>query len=165
LYAADIRWWRQHEGCPGFAGEKWITRVKRFGSETEKSVNQFGLNVIDGERVSKFSNDPSKIYLGDPGSGNSGLQACNLSVLFGATKILLCGFDMKEVDGKKHFFGDHPKNLNPRQNFNGWVKAFENAAKTLPKGIEIINTTRGSALTCFPFVELEEALQDARRAA
>jgi hypothetical protein len=25
LYAADAQWWTLHNGCPEFAGEKWIT--------------------------------------------------------------------------------------------------------------------------------------------
>lgn len=165
LYAADRQWWKVHEGAPGFVGERWITRVGKFSEQTKEIVAKYGLNIINGVRESKFSTDPSHIYLGRQGTGNSGFQAVNLAHLFGARRIILCGFDMRVVGGLKHFFGSHPKSLNPNQSFNAWVQSFAEAAQNMPDGLEIINATPGSALKCFPFMDLQEAVKDARRAA
>jgi len=32
----------------------------------------------------------------------------NLAVQLGAARILLLGYDMRAVDGKTHWFGEHP---------------------------------------------------------
>jgi hypothetical protein len=44
------------------------------------------------------------------------------------------------------------------QELSRWIRNFERAAKLLPEGIRIINATPDSALTCFPTMPLEEAL-------
>ena len=165
LYAADSQWWKVHEGCPGFVGERWMTYVGKLGESRKVLAAQHKINIILGVRESRFSTDPSRICLGKPGSGNSGFQAVNLAGLFGVKRIVLCGFDMRAVDGRQHFFGSHPKSLNPNQNFLAWVASFREAIQTKRQDLEIINATPGSALSFLPFMDLQEALQDARRAA
>jgi hypothetical protein len=159
LYAADRRWWEAHHGCPSFTGEKWMPKSSAFNTSAKLLAKKYGINVIPGEWRSGFSRNPTHIHFGNHGQGNSGFQAVNLAILLGATRIILCGFDMREVDGRKHFFGSHPRGLNPNQNFSGWRKGFADAAKALPSGVEIINATPGSALTCFPFMDLQEAIE------
>lgn len=86
-------------------------------------------------------------------NGNSGAQAVNLATLFGAKRILLVGFDMREVDGLAHWFGQHPQGtgLVQRQLFEEWLHKWEPmAADAKARGIVIVNCTPGSALRCVP---------------
>lgn len=78
----------------------------------------------------------------------------------GAKRVILLGYDMA-AHGKKHFFGDHPSGLaNPTEHlFDAWRKNFETTLPDLARaGVEVINCTPGSALTCFPMKRLEEVL-------
>lgn len=97
-----------------------------------------------------ISLDPLYIHQG----GNSGFQALNLAVHWGAKKIELHGFDMRRVGNKQHWFGDHPKELVRDLNFERCIRAFEEAAPQLRElGVEVVNHTPGSAIRCFPCVE------------
>lgn len=160
MYSCDARWWRVHKGCPDFKGEKW-TSYHHGRRDQLDAAKQYGLRVVLGEHKDGFSVKPKSIHYGK----NSGYQAVNLAILFGATRILLLGFDMRESGGKRHFFGEHPKALNRNSNYKSWVTVFGYAADLLPSHIRIINCTPGSALKCFPRMDLEEALKDARLAA
>lgn len=94
------------------------------------------------------------------GGGNSGFQALNLAVQFGAAKIVLIGFDMDDAGGK-HWYGRNgwPMSNNPdRSCFRRWIAAFEKAAPVLAhRGIQVFNASPNSALRCFPLVDLEQA--------
>lgn len=159
LYACDERWWDVHRGCPDFKGEKWSSHNDDKGGNNHKIAagERYGLNLVRGVDREGFSFDPSAIHYGS----NSGFQAINLAILFGAKQIFLVGFDMKAASDKTHFFGDHPPGLTHNRNYERFIPNFERAAKLLPPEIEIINCTPGSALRCFPMSELPDALSRA----
>ncbi len=116
--------------------------AERFKLHRWKGVNKEGL----GEDF---------IYL----NGNSGAQAINLAYLFGARKILLLGFTMREIDGKKHFHGDHEAPLVQKQLFGEWMHKMARVAHDAERlGCEIINCDPLSAMTCFPIGKLEDHL-------
>ncbi len=164
LYACDARWWDVHGGCPEFPGEKWsshgVSGRIRHNDKTEVA-RKYGLTLVAGRDQAGFSFEPGVIHYGS----SSGFQAVNLALLMGARRIVLVGFDMRVVPVEdrgvtkqmRHFFGDHPAPLRNAASYRNFIKPFEVAAKTLPKGIQILNATPGSALTCFPMVSLHEA--------
>lgn len=157
LYAGDGAWWQVHEGAPGFAGEKWSSHGDASHNDKRAVAALYGLNLVRGVDAVGFSLDPSLIHYGE----NSGYQAINLAVhkLGARGTILLIGFDMRMVDGRRHFFGEHPAPL--RQTVHGyriWPKHFARAAAALPPELKIINCTPQSALTCFPMMDLADAL-------
>jgi hypothetical protein len=95
--------------------------------------------------------------------GNSGFQAINLAVQFGCAKIVLVGFDMHDRDGL-HWHGEHDGGLNnpTGKSLARWRAALDAQAETLRRlGVTVLNASQGSALTAFPKVPLDEALQDA----
>lgn len=95
-------------------------------------------------------------------NGNSGAQAISVAAAFGAKRILLLGFDMRNdpKTGAAHWFGQHPKNLVTVQLFEEWLHKFEFIAKDAKAlGVEIINCTPGSALEVFPRANISEALK------
>jgi hypothetical protein len=90
-------------------------------------------------------------------NGNSGAQAINLAVLFGARRLVLVGFDMRDAaDGTRHWFGKHVGGMERRGQYSGWVKAFDRIAADLKAwGIEAVNCSPVSALHQFPKTTLE----------
>lgn len=137
---------------PAFAGERWT----QHRAKGDKAAARWGLRLVRSEhRGQGLSFDPAFVRTGM----NSGFQALNLAVLFGCTRILLLGFDMQKTGGRSHWFGDHPGKLNRTSPFPEFRKAFEAAAPQLAAaGIEVINCSRETALTCFPRQPIEAAL-------
>lgn len=86
--------------------------------------------------------------------GNSGFQALNLAINWGAKRILLVGYDMTLENGE-HWHGQHPKGLNnPRQ---ATVRRWLSADWSTPSGVEVINCNVVSALNAYPKMSFEDA--------
>ena len=152
LYGCDARWWEKHKHCEEFLGEKWSSHNNQENADDKiETAEKYGLNLVKGEPGAGFSTDPSRIYYGD----NSGFQAINLAILFGSPYIVMVGFDMRHVDGKSHFFGDHT-GLFQRREYESFAKKLEHAPP--PEGVTIINATPGSAVTCYPMMGFDEAI-------
>jgi len=98
---------------------------------------------------------------------NSGYAATHLAIHLGAARIVLCGFDMRTVGDRAHWFGDHHWRGPHRTDYSIFLYHFRNAAKEFSSRATVVNATPGSALTCFPMADLEAALygmQDVREA-
>jgi hypothetical protein len=147
LYAADVKWWVHHkEAALTFTGEK----------ATIRSVLPFP-EVLSLELSINLPYDPRPTHL--VSGGNGGYQAVHIAAQRGARRILLCGFDMREVGGKKHWFGDHPDKLNSKQTYRNWINNFAAFAPVLRDlGIDVVNCTPGSALTSFRKAKLEDCI-------
>jgi len=152
LYACDAAWWTLYDGTD-FVGDKWSSHHPN-GNDKVDIAKRYGLQLVLGKTEKRFSVDPACIHYG----GNSGFQAVNLAILLGARRIVLVGFDMHAAGGKPHFFGEHPPRLRRSTNYERFVPAFAEAAKAMPTGVTIINSTPGSALRCFPMMPLDAAL-------
>jgi len=92
---------------------------------------------------------------------NSGYQALNLAIHFGARKIILLGYDMQcGPNGQTHWFGSHPGALEKGAGL--YPRFVQNFRTTLPdlerNGITVVNCSRSTALDCFPKIPLVEAL-------
>lgn len=102
-----------------------------------------------------LSREPDTINSG----GNSGFQAIHLAATFGATRIILLGFDMQRTGGKEHWHGKHEGKLPNGVGFASWMKALGALAIDLRQaGVDVINCTRVTALRCFRQASLEETL-------
>lgn len=129
LVSTDEAWWNAHPEAQGFAGARYT------GAPLHRPIRGV-------ERLPTATTGT-----------NSGLLGCHAAYAMGATRLLLCGFDMRG----DHFFGRHPaplKNTTPdrfvalRKQFSFWA----------PRGLEIVNCTPGSALRIYPQLPLEIAL-------
>lgn len=158
LYACDTAWWNAHNGCPEFAGERWSCH----GVSTEKGqpendkmpvANRYGLRLCGGRLDVGFSRNPGHVHYGNL----SGFQAINFAILRGVIEGLLVGFDMHDRNGR-HFFGPHPRPLSNAFNFERNVSVFNDAARSMPPGVEIKNCTPGSAIKCFGEYDLATEL-------
>jgi hypothetical protein len=149
LYAADYRWWCEWQ-APRFYGVKVsIEQHQRVVWPEDIHV----LRNLDQGVPEGLSLDPKGLKTGS----NSGYQALNLAVLTGAKRIVLLGYDYK-MNGKAHFFGDHPVPTN-ENHLVGYAKKFstiENELKRL--GVEVLNCSPDTALRQFPRVSLESIL-------
>jgi hypothetical protein len=155
VYACDAQWWEIHRRNV-LSGECWTSHGLSPKNDKRAIVDRLGLHIIAGEDRPGFSLDASRIHY----ASNSGFQALNLAILFGADPIVLVGFDMRQVDGKTHFFGEHKAPLRGHAQFGSWCAKFGKAAEMLGGSPRIINATPGSALTCFPMMPLAEALNE-----
>lgn len=147
LYSADGKWWMYHrEKALKFSGLKVTIRNTLAFDE-----------VMFLEYSSQAPFDPRPTHL--VSGGNSGYQAVHLAAHYGAKRILLCGFDMRQVEKKKHWFGSHPERLDSPQNYRRWITNFECLHTALKqRGLEVINCTPKSGLSSIPFMPLQEAV-------
>lgn len=91
----------------------------------------------------------------------SGHTAVSLAIAMGANRVVLLGYDMQIVAGREHCHDEYtgPRDLSLydsegyKKGFFGWNEAARNS------GVQILNATHGSAVTEFPFVELDEVLK------
>ncbi len=150
LYACDATWWNQYAGVPHFEGLKY--------TQDDCALVYPTVTYIKSKVAAGLSFDRSIIHQGS----NSGYQAINLAVHFGATRIILLGYDMQNgPEGQIHHHGDHPKGLNNPSGglFTAWLENYVTMVPDLKRaGIDVINCTPGSALKCFPAAKLEEVL-------
>jgi hypothetical protein len=140
---------RAYNGAKHFAGLK-ITASRTEGN---KYPNWKLIRVRKG--IDHFLFD----RFGETGwSGNGGFHAANLSIQFGATSIILLGFDMS-IDNGYHWHGRHQNGLNnPRQaTVDKWRISFDAQRPLLDRmGVEVVIGTPHSRLTAFrklPFLE------------
>jgi len=146
LFATDAVWWRYY---------------------TSK------INWYQGHRVSRSFRGPHVEQWRNKNwprtGGNSGHMAIQYSVDQGAKHIALLGFDQARTGGKSHCHADHPlKTLEGARtnmaNANGvgaWPRLMDKTAVDLQRrGVEVVNLSRQTALTCFPRLTVEQFLED-----
>lgn len=153
VYGCDGPWWLNKGGLPGFKGTK-------LAHDTGVCARYKDINKVEVR-------DHNRMLFDEPGvigsGGNSGFQAINIAGQFGATRILLLGFDMHAADGV-HWYGRNVgKNMgNPKDhNYVRWRDALNKQASVLRSlGIEVINGSPNSALVCFARKSVDATLRD-----
>ena len=143
--------------------DKWTTHP------TLKEKRPEGLRWIEGRWEPGLSTDPDYICY----HHGSGPQILNLAfVRYNIRRFILIGFDMRypgkvtqsRYTGKRHFFGEDALTQRhfPRTGPDGELTGLIDEMATIKPdayGIEIYNCTLGSAMTCFPMMPLEQALE------
>jgi hypothetical protein len=152
LYGCNNTWWQLHNNCERFMGERWAPHHggKQLACNQLK-LRESGIKLVELMPGDKFSMDPGVIMSGS----HSGFQATNLAISFGVTHIALVGHDLRNVDGKIHFFGEH-KGLHNNDDWSRFIPIWRRGAKSLPDHISIVNCTPGSAIDAFPMGDLRE---------
>ena len=148
LYACDYLWLKHHkaEFMPRFNGRVW--------TQDRAAAEQFHFKYVRHAARDGLGRG-NTLHVG----GNSGHGAINLAYLFGARRILLIGYDMREIGGRKHWHPDHPSPCVQKQQFGEWIHKFRKLADDLKAAkCEVINCTPNSALQCFPMGDLATEL-------
>jgi hypothetical protein len=154
VYGCDGPWWRDVRGLPQFKGLKLCYDTV--------ACDEYGLRRV--EIPDKLSNKLLFGAIGKVGAaGNSGFQALNLAVQFGARKILLVGVDVHGRGGE-HWYGRNGWSFanNPTEdNYRRWRAAFNAAAVDLAQcNVEVLNASPASDLTAFRKVSIAAALEE-----
>jgi hypothetical protein len=135
----------------GFKGECWTV--------SEGARERFGLNWVFGRDQPGLSSQPDSIHTGK----SSGYQAIGLSYIFGASRIILLGYDCQDSGGRRHWHGDHPPGLanGGEGRYGKWAREFARLAVGLAgTQCKVLNASRRTALRCFQRVTLETALYE-----
>lgn len=134
LYGFDANWWKhyRHEVAT-FAGEKL---------SASSLADKYGAHrVVLGYR-------------------NSGACAIALAMSRGAARVVLLAYDAMFAGTRRHWHADHPAGMENAGTMADWPRQFGMVAKAARrKGVEIVNASRRTRLTCFPRMALEDALQ------
>lgn len=147
-YSSDHDWWelnidRMRRECQG---EFWTGHPDYM----EPDVRRCRFD----KRARGLSVTPGVISWG----GNSGYCAVGLAWQFGASRIVLLGYDMSDRSGP-HWHGEHPQSVRKPFAFDMWARRFVELARDFQMlGIPVLNASRETALSCFPRISLEEAL-------
>jgi hypothetical protein len=151
LYACDVQWWKWHHGVPSFTGEKWSLKVSGW---RHASARYPDVQLLTNTGKTGLETDPTGLRTGK----NSGYQAINLAVHYGAKRIVLLGYDMKLGATGAHFFGEHPGHR--RGPYRTFIPCFSTLVAPLHRlGVEVINCTRDTALDAFPKAPLAQVLR------
>ncbi len=145
LYGADAHWWGWHKGVPSFQGAKY---------SVSPDAVKWGVSILRNAGSDGLELSPDGLKTGR----NSGFQAINLAVHFGAVRIVLLGYDMQRGPGhESHWHGDHPHHQ--ESPFSIFIAKFQTLVAPLTAlGVEVINCSRRTALKVFPVKPLEEVL-------
>lgn len=150
LYATDANWWHWHRGVPEFVGPKWSLEHSQW--------SRYRVMYPDVQRLQNTGPDGlERQPTGLKNGRNSGYAAINLAYHYGASRIVLLGYEMQRTGGRGHFFGEHPnKSTSPYDQFR---RRFQALVKPMAKsGISVVNCSRNSALEWFPKRPLREVL-------
>jgi hypothetical protein len=144
LHACDGKWFCWH-----------IQRIQHFtGIKTtldETVLNGWNVGLLKNTGEDGFDPDPGCVRSGN----NGGYQGIHIAMHAGAKRILLLGFDMQGG----HFFGAHSDERKLCDHATVMIPHFPTLIPAAAeRGIEILNCTPGSALTCFPMADIEGAL-------
>ena len=162
LYGCNRQFW-EHYWCGALArhqAQKWTTN--------REAADLFDLNWIAEKNAPGLSTDPTIVHHGH----GSGYTALNLAFLMGAMRIVLLGYSLaypRDYDGKarrigsgqRHYFGEYPSQLQhwPSVKIRDGVhvEMLDLYRSVADQGlVEIINCTPGSALTCFPVMDIAD---------
>lgn len=150
LYAADRRFWDVFAGVREFAGLKVtpdLDAARHF------HLHLVGLLDLGSPLENSLSEVPGVLARG----GHSGHQALNLSVQFGAKRIVLMGLDFIG----EHWHGRHPSPLRNSKEATmvKWSERLDALAPMLKSlGVEVINCSQISRLTNYPRMSVREVL-------
>ena len=151
LYYADRCWWLAHR--------EEALRVFKGQYRVSVNASDDGTKRLRTTGMSGLEKDPGALRHG----GNSGYQAIGIAYHFGATRIVLLGYDMHVNGSQTHWHEGHLRwtaEAQERVLHDVFLPRFQSLVAPLKAaGVEVLNATPGSALTCWPAVRLEDLLR------
>lgn len=139
LFGWDINWWRRYIA---------EVRAKFHGRLFGKSAQVRALGV------EWLGDNPAFVPF-----SISGASVVSVAVGARAARVILLGFDSQRTGGHLHHHGDHPAGLGNCESMPTWPRIFARVAKyARAQGVEIVNASRETALTCFERRPLEACL-------
>lgn len=173
LLSCDGPWWRWYWNDPVLREMSKTTEMWTWYPEFAK---EFGINYIYGDQKMRgLSLDPCKVHI----NHGSGPMILNLAILYGCSKIVMIGHDMKFAPDYKpreqkpgstprHYFGEYPKPLQHwpsvkvRQGvLDGLIEAYREIKEDMDarlSSVDVVNCTPDTALKMFRRGDLEKEI-------
>jgi hypothetical protein len=151
---AKFYWWNR-EDLAKYRGMKFTCNEGvRHGHRSV--VGEDGLHILRIRKFRGLDKDPRCVAW----NKSSGAAAINVAVHLGASKIVLLGYDMRRVDGRKNWLPHEQEqtNQNPYEYMLGGFPPLAKALKGMK--IPVMNATPGSALRVFPITTLDKVLNE-----
>jgi hypothetical protein len=162
FFASDARWWDKYH-----ADLNTLTHGGQMWTMQEVAAQTHHINLAPAKYEKGLNTERGFINHGT----HSGFQAINLAYQFGASKIILLGYDCKykhhpeckrNDEGKclqpklckRHWFGSHPAGWGDANHILRWVESY----RTIKADIPIINCSPDTDVDAFPIMDLREAL-------
>lgn len=144
----DRNWWHEYGNAVKEGPELWTTN--------REAARLWRLRWIQGEPGGGESTRANTIKMG----GNSGFQALALALHFGASRVVLLGYDMQlGASGATHWHGDHKRLGNPlKDRMPKWCRDFAEIPFSTRQ--RVVNASRVSALKCFKRAGLNDCLAE-----
>jgi len=155
VFYADTRWWSWNgKDIPTDFGGRIISTCSAGARYLDPRVCRMGRCYRFAEPDGNpLSTDPS--LLSGP---DSGYMAINLAFQFGASRIVLLGYDMEFTAGESHWHADYPVETPETNYLNLFAPKYPKLIEALHKaGVEVLRCTP-SRLDYIPEITLEEAL-------
>jgi hypothetical protein len=152
LFFGDAKWyWWNKDEVQRFPGLKFTLNLCYRTRDIPVTDEP---NLILLKRGHKHGLDKRPNTLG--WNGSSGGAVMDLAWKMGAKRLILLGYDMRQVDGDRNYIHHVVRGTNK---FHNMVANIEQLSKDLKSvGLEVFNATPGSALPWFPMISLKEAL-------
>lgn len=151
LYACDAAWWIEYfpELARAFHGQEMWTISRNV-------ADMFKLDFVFGAAAPGLPKHKKHIHTGL----NGGYQAISLAHMWGCSKLILLGYDFQRSKGRVHWHTDHPKKLGNGGRFHEWVREMGKLAIDAKSyGLDIVNCSRSTALTCFRQSTIQQELK------
>lgn len=159
LYACDSKWWgwATHKDSKKPAALRLAVKQfagLRYALDPNASLHR-GVQVLKKGKTNGLALSADTLNTGM----NSGHQAINLAYHLGAARIVLLGYDLQRgPKGQSHFFGEHPDRVRPP--LHRYAEHFPSLVEPLKQaGVQIVNCSRSTSITCFPKALLEDIVQ------
>lgn len=154
VWFGDLKWWRWYREDVVASGIPIASCCSNLKGRQNSDVSM----------ISMYGREAGKGITEKPGwvrwNGHSGGSAINFAYHLGAKTIVLVGFDMRRVAGQKNWHTEYKESLNTSP-FRRHLRCFPRIKQDADAlGLKIINATPDSAITSFPIVPLEEALDE-----
>lgn len=151
VFFGDKAFWNINQDALREHGAEIVSCNSYFALQQNKNKE---VTVVQKDRERRFGigGDRTKVCW----NNNSGAAAINLAVHLGAKRIYLVGFDMHSKQGR-HFHNEYQMHKDPpyERHLLGFPQIKKDADAL---GVEIINCNPDSAITSFPTMTVQEAL-------
>lgn len=138
-----------HLSCKKITTAPDIVDGQQHSAKVRQNWAQHGVEYYSKESPKGLNLSPHKLLCGN----NSGHQALNLAIKYGARQIYLLGFDMKpSEDGNAQFHNEHKEKTNVLTYAETMIPKFIEIAPIVKNlGVSVYNCNPDSALRCFDF--------------
>jgi len=152
-FFADSLFWWNHETAIRWSGARKITLDKNKPGVELIAGRAPGVETWEWTGKSGIETEPKKCRF----NKSSGGAAVNVAYHLGAKRILLTGYDMHgDENGNRRNWYPEQYQQHSTKGYGNMIAPFEQIAADAKRlGVEIINATPGSAITYFPFENIE----------